>query len=93
MLVIPSEIALTIRHLQIVARGIIIEETMEITKAIQEIKQTVLDLKLTDKVQDHQIHKLEDQLKVLEVEIQDREETAQIQITHLRGEVARLSRL
>jgi hypothetical protein len=93
VLVIPSEIALTIRHLQIEVRGIIIEETMEITKTIQEIKQTVLDLKLTDKVQDHQIHKLEDQLKVLEGEIQDREETAQIQITHLRGEVARLGRL
>jgi Co/Zn/Cd efflux system component len=73
--------------------GVKVEETMETTKAIQEVKQTLLELKMVDKVQDHQILNLEQQILHLEQKIMVKEETAQIQITQLRGEVARLSRL
>jgi hypothetical protein len=66
---------------------------METAKAIQGIKQTLLELKMVDRVQDHQILNLEQQILHLEQEIMDKEETAQIQITQLKGEVARLSRL
>ena len=68
---------------------------MEIKKTLQEIKQTLLQVQLADREQDRAelIKILKTKIQELEEKINHKEESAQIQIQHLKQEVSRLSHL